>query len=109
MQPQLLRNSQARAMFSLGKTTWYDMCSRGLLPQPIRPNGTRSVFWVKAECDAVLAARIAGEDDDAVKALVERLVTARQQAYVAAVGGSMPLSAPVRRQQRRGAATPQPA
>lgn len=50
--------------------------AEGLLPPPIALGGRASAF-LSDELDAVMQARAAGADDDAVRSLVRELVAAR--------------------------------
>jgi len=61
------------------RTQHYDEISKGLFPKPVKI-GKRGTGWPESEVGAVNDARIAGKSDDAIKALVRRLETARQGA-----------------------------
>ena len=50
----------------------YNAIKAGLFTKPV-PIGQRSVGWPDYEVKAINAARIAGQPDDAIKALVDRL------------------------------------
>ena len=50
----------------------YNAIRAGLFTKPV-PIGERSVGWPDFEVSAINAARIAGQSDDAIKALVNRL------------------------------------
>ncbi len=50
----------------------YDKAARGLFTKPIKL-GMRASGWPEHEVNAIVAARIAGESDDAIRALVKRL------------------------------------
>ena len=50
----------------------YNAIKAGLFTKPV-PIGQRSVGWPDYEIKAINAARIAGQPDDAIKALVNRL------------------------------------
>ena len=63
-------------------TTW-KLVKLGLWPPPIRLTG-KSVGFLTAECDAVLASRIRGESDEAIRQLVRELVAARKAAGIEA-------------------------
>ncbi|ALB94503.1 helix-turn-helix transcriptional regulator [Burkholderia pseudomallei] len=60
------------------KTKLYADIATGLMPSSIKL-GARSVGWVESEIDAVLAARVAGQTDVEIRALVSRLQAARRQ------------------------------
>ena len=53
-------------------TSIYNAIRAGLFTKPV-PIGERSVGWPDFEVSAINAARIAGQSDDAIKALVNRL------------------------------------
>lgn len=50
----------------------------GVFPPPVKI-GAHAVGWVEREVDEVLKARIAGQSDDEIRALVSRLIKARSQ------------------------------
>ena len=54
----------------------YTAIRAGLFTMPV-PIGQRSVGWPDDEVKAINAARIAGKSDDAIRALVNKLHTAR--------------------------------
>lgn len=56
----------------IGRTTVYRWGQEGRFPRPVRL-GANTAAWPDDEIDAVLAARAAGADDAAVRALVARL------------------------------------
>lgn len=58
------------------KTPVYRDIGAGLWPRGVKL-GAREVAWPEHEIDAVLAARTAGQTDEQVKALVQRLHEAR--------------------------------
>lgn len=66
-------------------TSIYNHIKAGLFPQAI-PLGMRSVGWPSDEVEAVIAARVAGADDAALRALVAQLHAARQTKYEALLG-----------------------
>ena len=47
----------------------------GLLPPPIVIRGIP--YWVRSEIEAVRDARLRGADDDTIRELVQRIITAR--------------------------------
>ena len=59
----------------------YNAIRAGLFTKPV-PIGQRSVGWPDYEIKAINAARIAGQPDDAIKALVNRLHAKRIDALV---------------------------
>lgn len=66
-----LRAVRAR-LGGAGSTTVYRWGQEGLFPKPVRL-GPNLAAWPDDEIEAVLAARAAGADDAAVRALVARL------------------------------------
>jgi len=58
------------------KSTIYLRISQGLLTHPVSI-GPRAVGWPTAEITAVTAARIAGKDEQAIRALVRKLESER--------------------------------
>ncbi len=50
----------------------YDRIKAGTFPRPV-PIGARAVGWPDYEVEQINAARIAGADDDTIRALVENL------------------------------------
>jgi prophage regulatory protein len=61
----------------------YNAIRAGLFTKPV-PIGQRSVGWPDYEIKAINAARIAGQPDDAIKALVNRLHAKRTDLMVQA-------------------------
>jgi prophage regulatory protein len=60
-----------------GNSSVNDQIHAGLWPPPVKI-GARTVGWVQSEVTAVLAARIAGADDDEIRALITTLVAQRE-------------------------------
>lgn len=58
------------------RSTHYQQIVDGLWPPGVRL-GLRAKGWPSDECEAVLAARKAGQSDDEIRALVRTLVAAR--------------------------------
>lgn len=58
--------------------TIYNQIRDGLFPRPVRI-GTRAVGWPDYEVEAINAARIAGADNDTLRALVDRLHAKRAE------------------------------
>lgn len=61
----------------LPATTLHDRITAGLFPRSI-PLGGRTVGWPAHEVDAVIAAMIAGRDNDYIRELVAGLAASRQ-------------------------------
>ena len=69
----LLRQPEARTRCACGsRSAWYRWIAEGLAPRPVKI-GPNTAAWPAAEIDALIAARLAGADDAAVRALVARL------------------------------------
>lgn len=76
---RLLREPERRQVTGVATSTWYDLLNRGLALPPVRLS-KYSVAWPESELAALNAARIAGYDDDRIRALVKKLVAARANA-----------------------------
>jgi prophage regulatory protein len=76
---RILRKTAVCEIFSYSKSTNVLRIKEGLMTPPVVLS-TRSVGWPEHECRAILAARVAGHSDEAVKALVVRLTAARKNA-----------------------------
>lgn len=55
----------------------YDKISRGLFTRPVKLGGARAAGWPAHEIEAILAARIAGAPDFAIRQLVDQLHESR--------------------------------
>ena len=73
----LWRRKHVQAVTGLSRSSVYVRISEGLLPRPV-PIGARAVGWPQAEIEAINRARIAGRDDDEIRALVLGLVESRR-------------------------------
>lgn len=62
------------------KTSIYNAVQAGLLTKPV-PIGMRAVGWPDYEVEAVTAARVAGQSDDAIRVLVGRLHAQRAERF----------------------------
>jgi prophage regulatory protein len=56
----------------IGRSTGYGHIKNGLITRPVRMSAN-AVGVPEEEIDSIIAARVAGADDDAVRALVVRL------------------------------------
>jgi prophage regulatory protein len=74
--PILIRKHQVQLETGYARSTIYQRMRQGLLPPPVRL-GPQTVAWPADEIAAVNKARISGQGDDAIRALVSRLVAAR--------------------------------
>ena len=73
----LLRQPEARTRCACrSRSAWYRWIAEGLAPRPVRI-GPNTAAWPAAEIDALIAARIAGADDAAVRELVAEMNAAR--------------------------------
>ena len=76
----ILRRKQVQAETGYSRSTIYLRITQGLWPKPVSL-GARAVGWPSAEVAALNAARIAGQPDDEIRALVARLEAERRSAY----------------------------
>ena len=72
----LWRRPQCQIESGYPRSTFYARIKEGLWPRPVHI-GPRAVAWPSREARAVLEARIAGQPDDAIRALVVRLEAGR--------------------------------
>lgn len=75
----LLRTKDVCAVTGMARPTLYQAMAEGLWPRPIKL-GEKSSAWPARECNAVLAARIAGRTNDEIRELVAELMAARSNA-----------------------------
>jgi prophage regulatory protein len=76
---RILRFPEVRELSGLSRSSIYLRINEGLFPRPLLL-GPRMVGWPASEVAALNAARIRGENDDEIKALVIRLEVARASA-----------------------------
>ena len=79
---RLLKLPEVMGRSARKTTSVYARVKRGTMPPPLKRG--RSSFWVEHEVDAVLAAEIAGQSDEELRALVAQLVARRKQPLQAA-------------------------
>ena len=72
----ILRRPRVEEAIGLSRSTIYLRVSQGLFTQPVSL-GPRAVGWPAGEVSAINAARIAGQSDDEIRALVTQLHNAR--------------------------------
>ena len=72
----LWRRKHVQAVTGFSRSTIYVRIAHGLLPTPVAL-GSRAVGWPQAEIEAINRARVAGVNDEALRALVHRLVAER--------------------------------
>jgi prophage regulatory protein len=75
----ILRRKHVQGQTGYSRSTIYLRIAQGLFPKPVRL-GPRAVGWPASEVEAVNAARIAGQSETAIRALVARLEAARMAA-----------------------------
>jgi prophage regulatory protein len=75
----LLRLQDVLQANGQGRSTFYNQLAKGLWTRPV-PIGMRAVAWPAGEIGAVIAARIAGQTNDQIRALVKELEAARKTA-----------------------------
>lgn len=74
---KILRLPAAMALNGLSRSTTYLHITSGLWPKPVRL-GARAIGFPADECEAVIAARIAGKSDDQIREIVSKAETARR-------------------------------
>lgn len=73
----LMRPADVSRMTGLGLSTLYAHIDRGIFPPPVRLS-RRFVVFPSEEVRRIINARVAGHDDEAVRALVLELIEARK-------------------------------
>jgi len=76
---KLFRIKEALSIFGVSNSTFYDWITQGLMTPGVRV-GSRTVIWPENELEAIRSAWVAGKEEDEIKALVEELIEARQEA-----------------------------
>ena len=79
MKRTILRIPAVKFASGLSRSTIYLRVSQGLWTKPVSL-GPRAVGWPSDEVAAINAARIAGDTDDEIRVLVEKLKAARKEA-----------------------------
>lgn len=74
---KLLKLPKVLELTASARSTIYKNVHAGLITPAVRI-GENSVAWPEHEINALVAARIAGKNDDEIKALVTKLVADRQ-------------------------------
>lgn len=77
MSLHIFRLPAIKIRYGAPRSTVYHRISQGLWTKPVRL-GSRSVGWPDYECDAIASARIAGQSDDQIRALVAQLEADRK-------------------------------
>ncbi|RWR54025.1 AlpA family phage regulatory protein [Sinirhodobacter huangdaonensis] len=75
----LMKTPDVCAATGMKRPTLYEHMAKGLFPRPIKL-APKLATWPKDEVAKINAARIAGADDEAIKALVIELTEARKSA-----------------------------
>ena len=76
MVEQILRRPRVEEASGYSRSTLYLRITQGLWPKGVGI-GSRAVGWPASEVAAINAARIAGQSDDEIRALVTQLEAAR--------------------------------
>ena len=76
MVEQILRRPRVEEASGYSRSTLYLRITQGLWPKGVGI-GSRAVGWPASEVAAINAARIAGQSDDEIRALVTQLHSAR--------------------------------
>lgn len=76
----ILRLPAVLAMRARSRSAHYLDIQQGLFPRPVQI-GLRAVGWPADEVAVLNGARIAGNSDDEIRALVAKLVAARKAAF----------------------------
>jgi prophage regulatory protein len=74
----LLRLKKVLAHTGDSRSTHYLRIQQGLMPKHVSLGGGYAVAWPADEIAAIINARIAGQSDEQIKALVKMLEQARQ-------------------------------
>lgn len=77
MSHKILRLPAIKGRSGVSRSTVYLRISQGLWTPPVHL-GPRAVGWPDYECDSLNAARIAGQSDDEIRALVIKLTADRK-------------------------------
>jgi prophage regulatory protein len=80
MPNSILRLTDVMAQSGYPRSSLYLRISQGLWPKPISL-GARSVGWPSSEIDILNSARIAGKNDNEIRALVNKLQKNRSVAF----------------------------
>ena len=75
---KLIKLPQVLGLNAKSRSTHYQEIKDGLMCPPVKLGGN-SVAWPEHEIMAINAARIAGQSDDQIKALVKQLVEDRKK------------------------------
>lgn len=79
MQYSILRLPSVLARRGVSRSKHYLDIARGVWTPPVQL-GARAVGWPAHECDALVAALIAGKSDDDIRTLVAELIDSRKLA-----------------------------
>ena len=76
---KIIKLPQALEILSISKATFFKQRNQKLIPTAIKL-GSQSVGYIKTEIEAVLMARIQGNDNNAIKQVVINLESKRVEA-----------------------------
>lgn len=54
----LLRQKEAQAVLNIGRTKFFELVNKGILPKPIKYPHTRTSYWLESEILAIKDAAI---------------------------------------------------
>ena len=72
----LIRLPLTCTVMGVSRSSLYAQMAASLMTRPVK-TGLRTAAFPASEVEAVIAARVAGQSDDAIRALVQRLHAAR--------------------------------
>lgn len=81
---RILRLPQVLDRYGKSRSPTYSDISAGIFPRPVKL-GVRAAGWPEHEVEQIIAARIAGATDDALRKLVAQIHKARTTTAQAAV------------------------
>jgi prophage regulatory protein len=80
MDESFVREPEVRHTLGLGgPRSTYDQVDDGLLPPPVKV-GRQTVAWPRSEIRHLVAARIAGKNNDEIRTLVQAMIKRRAKA-----------------------------
>lgn len=77
MEQHILRFNEVKKRSGFARSTIYKYIAKGLWTKPIRLT-SRAVGWPDYEIDSLIAARISGKSEEAIRELVKTLEVARK-------------------------------
>jgi len=82
----ILRAPDVMELYGISRSTLYARVRDGSIPAPVKIS-ERAIGWPALEINAVLAARIGGQNSSAIKRLVQRLNISRAAFAESILGG----------------------